>query len=150
MSIRKPVLFCNAPAAARGGVIAAFALAALVCASPARATEGAAGLRVAKDPVTGRLRAPTADEAKALATQSRAKPRLGLLTGKTNPQPIQHPDGTVEQELDDSTLSFSVARRNRDGSIGLYEITGAMSAKQLVKAPQAAAKTGKERQHDRK
>jgi hypothetical protein len=115
---------------------AAYAVAALLAASAASAAT------VARDPVTGELRAPTATEAQALsqpASSGRAglkaaQPR-GLLSGRVNPQPIQHADGSVEHELDESSLSFSVATRNSDGSINQACVTGPEAAAAAMKAP---------------
>lgn len=123
---------------------AACAVAALLAASAASAAT------VARDPVTGELRAPTAAEAQALSQPATgrgavkaAAPR-GLLTGRINPQPVQHADGSVEHEMDESTLSFSVATRNADGSISQQCVTGADAATAALKAPaKAQAATAK-------
>ena len=114
-------------------------------------------MRIVKDPVTGQLRGPTPEEAAAFDKATRAKagvrqPR-GLLTGKINPQPITHPDGTVQQELDDSTMSYSVATRNADGSTNQYCVTGPQAAADLMKGKKTTArveKTAKEHNHDLK
>lgn len=128
---------------------AACAVAALLAAS------GASAATVARDPVTGELRAPTAAEAQALsqpagtgrgAVKAAAAPR-GMLTGRINPQPVQHADGSVEHELDESTLSFSVATRNADGSISQACVTGPDAAAAAMKAP---AKNTKGHSHDLK
>jgi hypothetical protein len=118
---------------------AACAVAALLAAS------GASAATVARDPVTGELRAPTAAEAQALSQPAAsgrgavkaAAPR-GLLTGRINPQPVQHADGSVEHELDESTLSFSVATRNADGSISQQCVSGVDAANAALKAPAKA------------
>jgi len=116
-----------------------------------------AGLRVVRDPASGQLRAPTAAESAALetaASQNRAssgtRGRIGLLTGRVNPQPVVHADGTVQQELDESTMSYSVARRNADGTMSIVCLPGKDNAERLVKAPTMAAKSLKERQHEHK
>jgi hypothetical protein len=125
---------------------AALALAALAAAPAAQAAD----LRVAKDPATGQLRAPTADEAKALdaAAATKAPVYRGLLTGRVNPPPIRHPDGTVEQELDESTLQFSVARRNADGTISMDCVTGPEAAAKSMKGGQFANRITQERTRD--
>ena len=106
----------------------------------------------ARDTPTSDARAPTADEAAALAAkpEGKASAARGLLTGKINPQAIVHPDGTVEQELDDSTVMYSVARRNADGSISTYCVPGAKNAERLVRGTTAVAKTGKGHAHEYK
>ncbi len=124
------------------GALVALAVAAIVSVPSVQA---APGLTVAKDPVTGQLRAPTAEEAAALSAAPAGKyqPR-GLITGKLNPAPIRHADGTIEQELDDSTQSFSVATRNPDGSVSLHCVTGTDAANGLLtKGSKASAKTAK-------
>ncbi|MCV2353679.1 hypothetical protein LNV09_05825 [Paucibacter sp. B2R-40] len=135
---------------------AAFAVVTLLAASAASAAT------VAKDPVTGELRAPTASEAQALSqpassgrvgvkAASTSTQARGLLTGRINPQPVQHADGSVEHELDESSLSFSVATRNSDGSISQACVTGAQAADAAMKAPaKTNAKTAKGHSHDLK
>ncbi|WP_310385301.1 post-PEP-CTERM-1 domain-containing protein [Roseateles sp.] len=122
---------------------AAFAVAIVL------ATAGASAATVAKDPSSGELRAPTAAEAQALSqpaagarTSGGAVQPRGLLTGKVNPQPVQHADGSVEHELDESTLSFSVATRNSDGSISQACVTGPDAAAAAMKAPAKSSKKG--------
>jgi len=117
----------------------------------------AAGQTVAKDPETGALRAPTAAEAQALQGKSASgrqsaaasQPR-GLLTGKVNPAPVYHRDGTVEQELDESSQSFSVAVRNADGGIDTACVTGAEAAQAIVKGKKSISKTAKVHAHEHK
>lgn len=118
----------------------------------------AAGQTVAKDPETGALRAPTAAEAQALqgkaasgrlSNAAASQPR-GLLTGKINPAPVYHRDGTVEQELDESSQSFSVAVRKADGTIETACVTGAEAAQAIVKGKKSISKTAKVHAHEHK
>ncbi len=117
----------------------------------------AASQTVAKDPETGALRAPTAAEAQTLRGKAAAgrvsnaasQPR-GLLTGKINPAPVYHRDGTVEQELDESSQSFSVAVRNPDGTIGTACVTGEETAQAIVKGKKSISKTEKVHAHEHK
>ena len=111
-------------------------------------TASAQAQRAAIDPQTGQLRTPTADEMKPANTKG-SRP-VGMITGRVNPPPTVHADGTVEQELDTSTMVYSVARRNADGTVSQYCVTGTEAAERLVhsKAPtQFAAKIGKEQKH---
>ncbi|MDY0743491.1 hypothetical protein SNE35_03200 [Paucibacter sp. R3-3] len=132
----------------RIGLAAAIAVAALIS-TPAAQAQSAAQ-RVAKDPVTGALRAPTADETKALDAKAAAKSRLtgarGLRTGTLNPQPIQHADGSVEQELTEDTQIFSVARRNDDGTLDTACVTGKTAADAAV-LDKKAFKAAKAQEH---
>jgi len=133
----------------RIGLAAAITLAALIS-SPAAQAQVAQ--RVAKDPVTGTLRAPTADEVKALDAKAAASSRLtgarGLRTGKINPQPIQHADGSIEQELTEDSQIFSVARRNDDGTLDIACVTGKSAAEAAVRDKKAFPKATKEHAHD--
>jgi hypothetical protein len=107
---------------------------------------------VARDAETGELRAPTAAEARALSTASPARStpsriqaapadRVGLITGKVNPEPVTHADGTVEQELDASTLVYSVARRNADGTLTRECVTGTAAANKALLAKSRTSKS---------
>jgi len=133
----------------RIGLAAAIALAAVIS-SPAAQAQVAQ--RVAKDPVTGALRAPTADEVKALDAKTARTASLtgarGLRTGKINPQPIQHADGSIEQELTEDTQIFSVARRNDDGTLDIACVTGKSAAEAVVRDKKAFSKAAKEHAHE--
>lgn len=149
MSIRK----IESGSLTRLGAVAAFAVAAAALAPAAQAQQ--AGMRAFKDPVSGELRAPTAAEAKALeaaAAKTRTAPR-GLITGKVSPQQIRHRDGSVELELTDDSLMYSVATRSADGSVNLYCVPGADNAAKVMKGEKTTAKVeqiGKEHNHDEK
>jgi hypothetical protein len=110
---------------------------------------GAQAQTAARDSDSSQLRAPTAAEAQALQSKA-GTDRIGMLTGKINPQAIVHKDGTIEQELDASTMSFTVARRNPDGSVSMVCVTGEDQMKKALKAPNARSKSvaAKEHQHD--
>lgn len=128
----------NQSASRRPGLAVAIAVAALLGAASAHAS------KVVKDPETGALRAPTAAElaaeqsrAKTTLSRAQAQPR-GLLTGKVAPQAITHADGTVEQELDESTLQFSTVTRNPDGTLSFACVTGQDAADAVVKGKRKA------------
>ena len=127
--------------------LATAALVALAAMASAPALAAAdAGMRAARDAKTGLVRAPTAEESRALdaaAAKVRAAKggaRVGMASGKVNPQAVTHADGTVEQELDESTLSYSVARRNADGTIEMVCVHGKDAANKAMKAPQFASR----------
>jgi hypothetical protein len=119
------------------------AVAALALISLAVATDAGAQT-VARDGDGATLRAPTAAEAKALApaaaTATATERRVGMVTGKVNPAPIVHSDGTVEQELDASTMSYTVARANADGSISMVCVTGEQAAQKAMTGKNSRAK----------
>jgi|CXWL01.1.fsa_nt_gi hypothetical protein len=106
---------------------------------------------VVRDAQSGQMRAPTAEEARSLSpAPSRLAPvRRGMVSGKQNPQQIQRADGAVGMELDESTMSYSVARRNTDGSLSTYCVTSKETAEQLAHGKKAAKNT-KESEHAHK
>lgn len=78
--------------------------------------------------------------------------KVGMLSGRANPQPQQLADGGVAQELDASTMVYTVARRNADGSIEMVCVNGADAAQQAMKAPAFAkrvSQVSKEQSHVR-
>ena len=124
--------------------VAVVALAAMASAPALAAAE--AGMRAARDVKTGQVRAPTAEESKTLdaaAAKLRAakgKARVGLASGTLDPQAVTYADGAVELELDESTLSYSVARRNADGTVEMVCVQGKDAANKALKAPQFASR----------
>jgi hypothetical protein len=99
-------------------------------------------MRVVRDPETGQLRAPNAAEARAL---DRAAARLrGATTSSTAepaaPQVRVLPSGALSADLDESTLMYSVARTNEDGSLDRFCVQGADKAQAVLKAPKSFAK----------
>jgi hypothetical protein len=64
--------------------------------------------------------------------------RVGMVTGTVNPQPVMSRNGMVSQELDASTLMFSVARVNADGGIDMVCINSLESAQAALTAPSFA------------
>lgn len=84
-------------------------------AEAAEPTVGAAGMRVFRDPVTGKLRQPTAEERRAMARQLQ-----GLLNRSSEGlTPVSRPDGTVTLDLQGRFRNVSIARRADDGSIAV-------------------------------
>ncbi len=61
--------------------------------------------------------------------------RVGMITGTANPRPSALRSGGVSQELDASTLMFSVARVNSEGQIERVCVSSAETAEQAVHAP---------------
>lgn len=74
---------------------------------------GTAGLRAFRDPETGRLREPTAEEARALSRIARA------FVQRRELEAVTHPNGMTSVDLKDAFLLNIVARRNPDGSLSL-------------------------------
>lgn len=121
------------------------ALAAATALAPAAAQTAPAANRatVVKDPTTGKLRAPTAEEAAELAATP--APSSARSARRGAPVEVQHPNGAVSMEVDESQMLYSVARRNPDGSIGMQCVTGEKAAKSLVRkaGPQPATSVSK-------
>lgn len=139
--------------------VAAAAMAVAFMASTSAQAEP--GMRVTRDADSGRLRAPTAEENQKLdaAAASTARgqqrravaERIGMVSGEANPRLRVRASGVKVMELDESTLSYSVARRGADGSTELYCVTGKDTAEQLLQGKKIAAKAGtahQEHDHD--
>ena len=112
----------------RAGIAAALALAAL--ATPLAQAQAADGLRIAKDPVTGELRAPTAEENKALdALQAK---RSGLSTARAAGTPTLHvhkPGAKFQgARMPDDLMSYSMVAVRADGSLEEVCVDGSHAA----------------------
>lgn len=102
-----------------------------------------AGVSVVKDPATGQLRAPTAEEAATLAA-IRAQQKSALKSAKgasrsaaATPAPgtvIYHNNG-VEMIVDPEQTSYSVMTKDADGNLVLQCVTGASAAEKAMLNP---------------
>lgn len=115
--------------------VASVAIVALLCGSSAMAQE--AGMKVVKDPQTGELRAPTADEFKKMQAQENAarsakKKNLGILTHTEEPKLVRHRRGGLKMELTEDSMVYSVLTRNADGSLAMQCVTGADTAQKAL------------------
>jgi hypothetical protein len=142
-------------ASRRPGLAVAIAAVTLMAATSAHAS------KVVKDAQTGQLRAPTADEivaeqaaaaAKSAVSRTTAQPR-GLLTGKVSPAAIVKADGTIFQEMDESTLMYSTVTRNADGTLSFDCVQGKDDADAIVAGKKKASHThthsAKEKSYDK-
>lgn len=138
--------------------LATAVVSALAAASAVQAQDS--GMRVFKDPATGQLRAPTAEESAALDAQDKA-----IQTNKGGRQATQarakravavvRPDGSKTMTLDESSMTYSVATRNADGTLDMACVTGEQAAEKLVNAApsvtaSAKATTFEEHHHEEK
>jgi len=162
MSNQKQEMKLACSGASRAGLGAAIAAFAMVFVPAVHAA--GAGMTITKDPVTGELRAPTADEFNALEKQqvkdkaaqakanAKANGKAGPVAAKSadavDPE-IRLANGAVGYQLGDEFMTYSVVTRNADGTTLIDCVTGAEAANQLVKAPQSTtAKTNKsEKEH---
>jgi len=115
--------------------LAAAVLAAACGANPAFA-EGVAGMTVTRDAETGMLRAPTADEMKALEAARKTNSRI---TRPAASAPVTHPNGTVSVLLGEDQMMYSVARVNAQGKLERACVQGLEASQQAMKAPASFA-----------
>jgi hypothetical protein len=112
-------------ASKRTSMLAATALA--VCATLPVAAQAAEKGVVVRDAETGQLRAPTAEEARALQgtrSNERASARALRSSNATAAAEQVTATGAIAAELDESTHMYSVARRNADGSVSRECVKG--------------------------
>lgn len=130
--------------ALRVGLATAAAVIAFAATPLAQAADAKAGMRVAKDPVTGELRALTAAEAAELdaaeatakAAQKAGKKRAATAVTQ---QEVQYPDGTVGMALDESSHMYSVAVRRADGSVEYQCVHGKPAVDAIHKGKKPAS-----------
>lgn len=100
----------------------------------AKPVAGTASMVVARDPVTGQLRAPTAEEMRELnALRPQAAP--------VAPQVVVLPDGTKMIRLGDESMRYVVARRNPDGTLTQVCVEGAEAAAAAAQKPSSPSST---------
>ncbi|HEY8878000.1 MAG TPA: hypothetical protein VIN03_10580 [Roseateles sp.] len=120
-------------------------LSAFVGSAPAFAAD-AVGMRIVRDPVTGQLRPPTAEEAKAMdeaaakARSDAAAAAPGANPDIRDPVEIRTTNG-VRYRVNDAFLSYSVVTRKADGSLDMQCVQGKEAAEKLVRDPKAAIST---------
>lgn len=124
--------------AARRHWATALALGACLAAPAAWADEGAV---VVRDAQTGRLRAPTAQEFKAL--KERDAKAAALRPVAPPAQEYVRRNGAVGVKVDPSLMTYSVMTRQADGKLREQCVTGEHSAHSLV-----AGATSEEHSHD--
>jgi hypothetical protein len=89
------------------------------------------GFKAFIDPATGELVQPTAEEAAALEAAAPATAALTLAPAQ--PATITGLYGAAGVVLDDSQMSYFVARRNSDGALGMACVPGEQSALSFMK-----------------
>lgn len=114
-------------------LIAALPLAALVAAlchmHPASAAaQSQEGMVVVRDAQTGQLRAPTADELKALRPHPAAS-----LQAQVKPALVVHPDGSRQMHIGERGMVYSVVTRDADGKLAEHCVQGAQAADAALK-----------------
>ncbi|MES2898727.1 MAG: hypothetical protein V4723_03315 [Pseudomonadota bacterium] len=94
-------------------LLAIAAMAPQAQAQQAQQAQAEQAMTVVRDAETGKLRAPTAAEARALQGTSRARNQGQA----ARPQSVVRPDGTRALDLGDRGLVYSVTTRNADGKL---------------------------------
>jgi hypothetical protein len=112
-------------------LIACAALAAPCSASAAEPAQE--GMTVVRDAVTGKLRAPTSAELRAL----RPIPRPATAGGPVQvpppkPASVKRPDGTRAINLGERGMVYAVIHRNADGTLAGHCVKDAAAAAQAV------------------
>jgi hypothetical protein len=110
-------------------VLIACAALAAPC-SALSADSGQQGMTVVRDAQTGKLRAPTPEESRALRAL-RPPPRPSTLGGPllpSKPKAVTRADGTRAINLGERGLVYAMARRNADGSLSGYCVKDADAA----------------------
>jgi hypothetical protein len=126
------------------------AIAALALTGPAVAA-GQEGQTVTKDPVSGKLRNPTAAEAKALAElraadlAARKAERKAAGAPATGVARLQQ-NGIVAAHVDEEAVMYSVMHRTADGKLEVDCVHGKTAAETALTNP--VSTHAKEHQHD--
>jgi hypothetical protein len=80
----------------------------------ARAAAGQEGMVVVRDPQTGKMRAPTAEELKEL--RAKAPATAGMAAPRT-PAPVSRRDGSRGVRLGEKSMVYEVVTRGPDGKL---------------------------------
>lgn len=126
------------------GLLAAAALTLAAAVQPVSAAE-AQGQTVVRDPVTGRMRAPTHEEFRAMQEASRRVVQPSARSTATDaaaasaPEVEVLPGGAHRVRLGERAMTYSVVSRKADGTLsGLQCVTGERAAEAAVKGPKFA------------
>ena len=100
---------------------------------------GQEGMVVVRDPQTGRMRAPTADELKALRAQTpaSASPRAGQA-----PRAVSRPDGAHGVRLGERRMVYDVVTRAPDGKLTRRCVDGEAGVARALDGAGAAGQHG--------
>lgn len=131
-----PKLMCLLP-------LAALAFPACAQQAEARQAQTRQGMVVVRDAETGELRAPTADEARALHPRTNAS-----AAGAAAPAPkmVTGPGGRRSVQLGERHMVYSVVTRGADGKLEEHCVHGAHAADHAVKGAHKHGATKPEEQ----
>jgi len=133
----------------RAASLAVLLSALVLTAAPSAQAADGVGMRIVRDPVTGQLRGPTAEEFQAMEAQElKANARKAAVV-KAAPVAERRADGSVMLKLDESHMNYSMVTRNADGTLTEHCVTGADAAQKVLSGKKVSAgKNAKEHAHD--
>lgn len=133
----------------RAASLAVLLSALVLTAAPSAQAADGVGMRIVRDPVTGQLRGPTAEEFQAMEAQERKANAGKPAAVKVAPVEVRRADGAVRATLDESFMSYSVVTRNADGTLTEQCVTGSDAAHKAMSGKKiSTAKNAKEHAHD--
>jgi hypothetical protein len=92
------------------------------------------GMVVVRDPQTGKMRAPTPEELRAL--RAKAPPSSAALTGTPRtPQQLSRRDGSRGVRLGEKSLVYDVVTRGEDGKLSSQCVQGEAAAREALEHP---------------
>ncbi len=130
----------------RAHAILVLGFAALAVGPCAQAADAAQ--RVVRDAVTGELRAPTAEEFQALEAAEANARRGAPAAPREAPVARRSVHGAHGFRVGDRFMTYSVIKRNADGTTSLVCVTGEDAADRVLRAPQAATSTAAHKEAD--
>lgn len=109
----------------------------------------ASGLMAYKDPATGQLTGPTAEQAAEIAALAASNSASSVKTGGRVLQgarstPLTTARGGVGLKTDDASINFAMAHKNADGKLLQSCLPGEDAARHLSHAPQTSAAQGEQ------
>jgi hypothetical protein len=107
--------------------------------------QGQEGMVVVKDPQTGKMRAPTPEELRALRAKA-PKPAASLAGAPAAPQSLSRRDGARGVRLGEKTLVYDVVTRGEDGKLSEQCVQGEAAASNALQHPANAEH--KEHKHE--
>ena len=107
---------------------------------PAPVARALAGLRIFRDPATGKLRPPTREEATRLRrAEAEAAPEL-----ERTFVVVEHPDGMKSVDLQGALMQSMVVTRNPDGSLSCRCVPAQFAARAGASSPVPKARPASE------
>jgi hypothetical protein len=97
------------------------------------AEQGQEGMVVVKDPQTGKMRAPTPEELRAL--RAKAPPPASLTGAPRQPKSLTRRDGARGVRLGEKTLVYDVVTRGEDGKLSSHCVQGEAAATEALQHP---------------